>query len=75
MHAGATRAIVAVERLDDELLLTVDDDGAGLRGTPEGSGILGMRERAALLGGSVDVGPSPRGGTRVTARLPWGATP
>ena len=72
-HAGATRAIVAVERLgDDELLLTVDDDGAGLRGTPEGSGILGMRERAALLGGSVEVGPSPRGGTRVTARLPWG---
>ena len=69
---SATRAVVAVERLGDELLLTVDDDGAGLRGSPEGSGILGMRERAALLGGSVEVGPSPRGGTRVTARLPWG---
>ena len=36
--------------------LTVDDDGAGVRGSPEGSGILGMRERAALLGGSVEVG-------------------
>ena len=74
-HAGATTAVVAVERLGDELLLTIDDDGAGVHGSPEGSGILGMRERAALLGGSVEVGPSPRGGTRVTARLPWGATP
>ncbi|MFD4420404.1 sensor histidine kinase [Agromyces sp. NPDC058484] len=73
-HADATRAVVAVERLGDELLLTVDDDGRGSRGAAEGSGILGMRERAALLGGSVEVGPSPRGGTRVTARLPWGAT-
>lgn len=72
-HAGATRAVVAVERLDDELLLTVDDDGTGAAGEA-GGGILGMRERAALLGGSVEVGPSPRGGTRVTARLPWGAT-
>jgi signal transduction histidine kinase len=74
-HAGATTAVVAVERLGDELLVTVDDDGAGVRGSPEGSGILGMRERAALLGGSVEVGASPRGGTRVTTRLPWGATP
>jgi len=73
-HSGASRAVVAVERLGDELSLTVDDDGRGTRGTPEGSGILGMRERAALLGGSVEVGPSPQGGTRVTARLPWGAT-
>ena len=55
--------------------MTIDDDGGGVSGAPEGSGILGMRERAALLGGSVEVGPSPRGGTRVTAHLPWGATP
>ncbi len=72
-HAGATRAVVSVERLGDELLLTVDDDGTGAAGEP-GSGILGMHERAALLGGSVELGPSPRGGTRVTAHLPWGAT-
>ncbi|MDR6904492.1 signal transduction histidine kinase [Agromyces sp. 3263] len=72
-HAGATRTVVAVERLGDELLLTVDDDGSGADGSAEGSGILGMRERAALLGGSVELARSPRGGTRVTARLPWGA--
>jgi signal transduction histidine kinase len=73
-HGGATRAVVAVERLGDELLVTIDDDGRGLSDAPEGGGILGMRERAALLGGSVELGRSPRGGTRVTARLPWGAT-
>ncbi len=73
-HAGASNAIVTVERLGDELRLTVDDDGRGLQGAEEGSGILGMRERAALLGGSVELDRSPHGGTRVTARLPWGAT-
>ncbi|WP_353815521.1 sensor histidine kinase [Agromyces sp. SYSU T00266] len=71
-HARATRAVVAVERLGDELLLTIDDDGRGVQGAAGGGGILGMRERAALLGGTVAVERSPRGGTRVTARLPWG---
>src|SRR5215218_2751527 len=70
-HASASKAVVAVDHVDDELVLTVDDDGAGLRGA-EGSGILGMRERASLLGGSVELTPSPLGGTRVAAHLPWG---
>ncbi|MFC9559705.1 sensor histidine kinase [Agromyces sp. NPDC056965] len=89
-HAGATEAVVTVERSGDEFVLTIDDDGSGPGGAGrgglgapgefgetsadlgEGSGILGMRERAALLGGSVELGASPLGGTRVTARLPWG---
>ena len=76
-HAGATEAVVTVERSGDEFVLTVDDDGVGPAGADaadrgEGSGILGMRERAALLGGSVELGTSPLGGTRITARLPWG---
>lgn len=70
-HAAASRALVTVEHVGEEFVLTVDDDGAGVRGA-EGSGILGMRERASLLGGSVALGESPLGGTRVTARLPWG---
>ncbi|MDQ0895568.1 signal transduction histidine kinase [Agromyces ramosus] len=70
-HAAASRAVVTVEHAGDEFVLTVDDDGAGVRGA-EGSGILGMRERASLLGGSVAVGESPLGGTRVSVRLPWG---
>lgn len=73
-HAEAAHAVVALERLGDELYVTVDDDGRGTAGTEEGTGILGMRERAVLLGGSVEISPSPRGGTRVTARLPWAAT-
>ena len=77
-HAGAESAVVTLERLGDELMVTVDDDGSGIDEADRdsravGSGILGMRERAALLGGSVELGPSPRGGTRVTARLPWRA--
>ncbi|MFF2275070.1 sensor histidine kinase [Agromyces sp. NPDC058126] len=75
-HADASRAVVVLERPGDELLVTIDDDGDGLAGdgvdaAAEGRGILGMRERAALLGGSVELGGSSLGGTRVTARLPW----
>jgi signal transduction histidine kinase len=70
------RTVVQVERVYKGPIheLTVDDDGLGLRDAAEGGGILGMRERAALLGGSVETGRSPRGGTRITARLPWEAT-
>ncbi|GAA1776100.1 sensor histidine kinase [Agromyces lapidis] len=75
-HAEASRAVVSLERSADELLVVIDDDGDGFAGdgadaATEGRGILGMRERAALLGGSVELGASPIGGTRVTARLPW----
>lgn len=81
-HAGATRAVVVLERSGDELLVAIDDDGRGFGaesadgadgadGSAEGRGVLGMRERAALLGGSVELGASALGGTRVTARLPW----
>jgi signal transduction histidine kinase len=71
-HASASKAVVTVDHVGDRLVLTVDDDGTGVQGD-EGSGILGMRERATLLGGSIELGPSPLGGTRVTAQLPWGA--
>lgn len=75
-HARATHAVVAIERVGDELRLEVDDDGSWLpAASGEGSGILGMRERAALLGGTVEVAQLPDGGTRVEARLPWRATP
>ena len=70
-HASASKAVVTIDHVGDELVLTVDDDGAGVLGV-EGSGILGMRERASLLGGSVELTESPLGGTRVAAHLPWG---
>jgi signal transduction histidine kinase len=70
-HAGASRAVVRVARVDDEFRLTVEDDGRGAAEAEAGSGLLGMRERAALLGGAVEVGVRDGGGTRIVARLPW----
>jgi signal transduction histidine kinase len=56
------------------LTATVDDDGRGRTETAVapggGNGITGMRERAAALGGRVDVGPRDGGGFVVRARLP-----
>jgi signal transduction histidine kinase len=71
-HAGATSARVAVEESNSEVLVTVDDDGTGLpeAGSRQGFGLLGMRERVDLVGGDLEIGPSPARGTRVRARLP-----
>ncbi|MDQ3947486.1 MAG: sensor histidine kinase, partial [Actinomycetota bacterium] len=72
-HAGATSATVRVGYGPDALTVEVDDDGRGV-GSPStvgtGSGIAGMRERAAALGGQFQAGPRPGGGFRVQARFP-----
>jgi signal transduction histidine kinase len=70
-HAGASRAEVVVRADKGMLELDVRDDGRG-GGFADGSGrgIAGMRERAALLGGTLEAGPLPDGGFRVHARLP-----
>jgi two-component system sensor histidine kinase UhpB len=65
-HAGAQRAEVRLARRR----LEIDDDGQGLGGAGEGGGILGMRERAVLIGAVLRLVPSPLGGTRVTLELP-----
>jgi len=74
-HAGASRARVAIRYLPDSLDLEVTDDGRGVSergpsGDKEGRGLVGMRERVALFGGELSVGPLPEGGYRVHARLP-----
>ena len=77
-HAKARRVRVSVRRRDGSLRLVVRDDGVGfdtgaaLRHGARGSGLglLGMRERAALLGGRIDVRSLPGRGTRVLLTIP-----
>jgi signal transduction histidine kinase len=67
-HAQAQHVTVRVS-CDEQLFAEVVDDGVGAP-APPGNGIVGMGERAAALGGTVDAGPLPGGGFRVVARLP-----
>jgi signal transduction histidine kinase len=73
-HAdGPTGVSVAIACRPDSVTVDVRDDGAR-RAQPEastaGHGLTGMRERAAVYGGAVTVGPGPRGGWHIHARLP-----
>jgi signal transduction histidine kinase len=71
-HAGRdARAEVRLSNGGGWLVVEVVDDGESASILPgSGRGILGMRERAQLLGGSLDARPRPDGGFRVTAHLP-----
>jgi signal transduction histidine kinase len=76
-HAGASRAEVTVSHQGDQVVVEVTDDGRAGSGNGDGAGsgqgIMGMRERARALGGSLEAGPRPGGGFRVQASLPVGA--
>jgi signal transduction histidine kinase len=84
-HAGARRVDVALDVGPDDVIIVVQDDGRGLAGSrgPDepadparrgGHGLVGMRERVAVLGGELEIGPAADGdggaGTRVAVRAP-----
>jgi signal transduction histidine kinase len=72
-HANATRAQVAVCYGAHDIQVEITDDGWGASPSTapsEGAGTIGMRERVALFGGELQVGPRPQGGYAVQVRLP-----
>ncbi|MDQ0797914.1 sensor histidine kinase [Streptomyces sp. B1I3] len=71
-HSGSRTAEVRIAYGDGRIRLRVDDEGpaTGRDAGGSGNGLIGMRERAAALGGTIDAGPRPGGGFRVTAELP-----
>ena len=77
-HSGAREAAVAVHIVAGRVALDVSDPGPALpqvsdSGRPGGGrGLIGMRERVALFGGDLDVGPTSDGGFHVAAVVPWG---
>ncbi|NMO57846.1 HAMP domain-containing protein [Actinoplanes sp. TBRC 11911] len=69
-HAKASSVRVQVDRGDESLVLTVQDDGCGGADYARGSGLVGLRDRAEALGGTLRVSSPVGEGTRITARLP-----
>jgi PAS domain S-box-containing protein len=78
-HANATAVEIELKRDDDHAVLVVADNGRGITSREltdvRSLGLLGMRERALLLGGTVTVGRRSGGGTGVTVNLPLHRTP
>ena len=71
-HARATRVTVRLVQEHGNLSLEVQDNGEGIREEQlagRSLGVLGMRERAILLGGQFSIGSTPKNGTTVTVRL------
>jgi len=73
-HAGRATATVVIGYEDTALRLEILDDGRGVNGqaTAGGHGLIGMRERVGVYGGSFEAGPRTGGGYRVAVRLPYG---
>jgi signal transduction histidine kinase len=70
-HAAAKRVSVRLKVVGSDLVAEVSDDGLGFRSeTTPGVGLSSMRERAAAIGGELEIQSEPRRGTRVRLRLP-----
>lgn len=72
-HAKATQAVVRMERQGRHLVFRIRDDGRGFDPTVvprTGLGLASLRERALIVGGTVDIASRPNEGTAITVRLP-----
>jgi signal transduction histidine kinase len=71
-HSGARDAWIRLKFLYDSLELEVEDHGTGFvaEKMQRGIGLVAMRERAELIGGTLAVSPRPQGGTRVCLQIP-----
>src|SRR5438093_3578381 len=75
-YAEATRAVVTLREEDSLLWFTVRDDGRGFDTSlaPSGTGVQGMADRLAALGGALEIRSAPGEGTTVVGRLPIGGS-
>jgi signal transduction histidine kinase len=76
-HAGAEHVSIVVSKRDGTVVATIDDDGRGFEESDvrdEALGLLGMRERLTLVGGSLTIESSPGSGTTIAAQAPLPAT-
>lgn len=73
-HSKATKLYIRFEMTPTQMILTVEDNGRGIRSdeinSPKSLGLLGMRERAELQGGSIDIVGQPDEGTVINVTLP-----
>jgi signal transduction histidine kinase len=71
-HAPEASATIGIAYREADLLIDITDNGSGQAGREPGGGrgLIGLRERIAIYGGSLDAGPRPGGGWRVRATIP-----
>ena len=72
-HSGATHVSIVVTSRDSSVAVTIDDDGTGFDPAnvrADALGLLGMRERLALVGGTLSIESAPDSGTTLAARVP-----
>jgi signal transduction histidine kinase len=77
-HSQAKNATISIRRTSEELVIDIEDDGKGFDASEpiqvdesgHGRGLLSMKERASLLGGTCDIQSQPGKGTRVRVRVP-----
>ena len=69
-HASASAVTVTVTPTRDKLVVVVEDDGVGGADPARGTGLIGLSDRVAALGGSLTVSSPPGRGTTMSASIP-----